>query len=75
MKRRDFVAGVLLGTTIPHAQAQQHSKVYRLALAAPSTPITEMNRSTCSAIASASSTSIPGDSALDFSARKLPVRL
>jgi putative ABC transport system substrate-binding protein len=42
MKRRDFVAGVLLAATIPHAQAQQHSKVYRLAFAAPSTPIAEM---------------------------------
>src|SRR5215475_8694858 len=42
MKRRDFVAGVLLAATIPHAQAQQHSKVYRLAFAAPSTPVNEM---------------------------------
>jgi hypothetical protein len=42
MKRRDFVTGVLLAATFPHAQAQQHSKVYRVALAAPSTPITEM---------------------------------
>jgi putative ABC transport system substrate-binding protein len=42
MKRRDFVAGVLLAATAPHAEAQQHSKVSRLALAAPSTPITEM---------------------------------
>ena len=42
MKRRDFLAGVLLAATTPHAEAQQHSKVYRLALAAPSTPITEM---------------------------------
>ena len=43
MKRRNFVAGVLLAATIPHAQAQQHSKVYRLAIAAPTTPVTEMN--------------------------------
>jgi putative ABC transport system substrate-binding protein len=43
MKRRDFVAGVLLAATIPHAQAQQRSKVYRLAIAAPTTPVTEMN--------------------------------
>jgi putative ABC transport system substrate-binding protein len=43
MKRRNFVAGVLLAATIPHAQAQQHSKVYRLAFAAPTTPVTEMN--------------------------------
>jgi putative ABC transport system substrate-binding protein len=42
MKRRDFLAGVLLAATSQHAEAQQHSKVYRLALAAPSTPITEM---------------------------------
>lgn len=42
MKRRDFLAGVLLAATTPHAEAQQHSKVYRLALAAPSTPVTEM---------------------------------
>jgi putative ABC transport system substrate-binding protein len=43
MKRRDFVAGGLLASAISKAWAQQHSKVYRLALAAPSTPITEMN--------------------------------
>src|SRR5882757_2079045 len=43
MKRRNFVAGVLLAVTIPHAQAQQRSKVYRLAIASPTTPITEMN--------------------------------
>jgi len=27
MKRRNFVAGVLLAVTIPHAQAQQRSEV------------------------------------------------
>jgi len=43
MKRRNFIAGVLLAVTIPHAQAQQRSKVYRLAIASPTTPITEMN--------------------------------
>ena len=43
MKRRNFVAGVLLAVTIPHAQAQQRSKVYRLAIAAPTTPVTDMN--------------------------------
>jgi putative tryptophan/tyrosine transport system substrate-binding protein len=43
MKRRNFVAGVLLAVTIPYAQAQQRSKVYRLAIASPTTPITEMN--------------------------------
>ena len=43
MKRRNFVAGVLLAITIPHAQAQQRSKVYRLAIASPTTPVTEMN--------------------------------
>ena len=43
MKRRNFVAGVLLAAAIPHAQAQQHSKVYRLAIAAPTTPVAEMN--------------------------------
>jgi putative ABC transport system substrate-binding protein len=45
MRRREFVAGVLLAATIPHARAEQHSKVYRLAFAAPSTPITEMKES------------------------------
>jgi putative tryptophan/tyrosine transport system substrate-binding protein len=44
MKRRDFVAGALLAVArMPHAQAQQDTKVYRLALAAPSTPVTDMN--------------------------------
>lgn len=42
MKWRNFIAGMLLVVTIPHAQAQQHSKVYRLAIAAPSTPVIEM---------------------------------
>jgi ABC-type uncharacterized transport system substrate-binding protein len=42
MKRRDFLVGVLLAATTPYAKAQQHSKVYRIALAVPSTPITEM---------------------------------
>jgi putative ABC transport system substrate-binding protein len=43
MHRRDFVAGCgLLASAIPLAWAQQRSKVYRLAFAAPSTPIAEM---------------------------------
>jgi len=42
MKRRDFIAGASLASAISITWAQQHSKVYRLALAAPSTPITEM---------------------------------
>ena len=36
MKWWNFVAGVLLAATIPQAQAQQHSQVYRLATAAAS---------------------------------------
>lgn len=43
MKRRDFVAGWVLASAIPPAWAQQRSKVYRLAIAAPTTPVTEMN--------------------------------
>ena len=42
MKRRDFIAGASLASAISKTWAQQHSKLYRLALAAPSTPITEM---------------------------------
>jgi putative ABC transport system substrate-binding protein len=42
MKRRDFLVGVSLAAATPYAEAQQHSKVYRIALAVPSTPITEM---------------------------------
>src|SRR5690348_14574433 len=42
MKRRDLVVGGLLVSAISSASAQQRLQAYRLALAAPSTPITEM---------------------------------
>ena len=42
MRRRDVIAGVLLAAAIPRAQAQQPGKVYRIALAAPTTPVSEM---------------------------------
>ena len=43
MRRRDFLAGLLLTATMPHAQAQQAGKVYRIAVVHPSNPVTEMN--------------------------------
>jgi putative tryptophan/tyrosine transport system substrate-binding protein len=42
MRRRDFAAGMVLAAAIPQAQAQQHPKVYRIALNTPTTPVIEM---------------------------------
>ena len=43
MRRRDFLAGLLLTATMPHAQAQQPAKVYRIAIVSSAAPTTDMN--------------------------------
>ena len=43
MRRRDFLAGLLLTATIQPAKAQQPGKVYRIALVHPSAPTTGMS--------------------------------
>ena len=43
MRRRDFIACLLLGATMRHAQAQQRAKVYRITIVSPTTFVTDMN--------------------------------
>ena len=43
MRRRDFVAGLLLATTMRRARAQPRSRVYRIAFVDPATPAAELN--------------------------------
>jgi putative tryptophan/tyrosine transport system substrate-binding protein len=43
MRRREFIASLLLSAVTPHVHAQQPAKVYRLAIVHPSVPVTEMN--------------------------------
>jgi putative ABC transport system substrate-binding protein len=45
VKRREFIAGLLFSAIAPHTHAQQSTKVYRLAIVHPSTPVKEMNES------------------------------
>jgi putative ABC transport system substrate-binding protein len=42
MKRREFITGLLLASTIPRAHAQQDRKVYRIAVVNPSAPVGDM---------------------------------
>ena len=42
MRRRDFLARLLLTATMPHAQTQQPGKVYRIAIVSLSAPTTDM---------------------------------
>ena len=44
MRRRTFVAGVLVATAAGRAQAQQPAKVYRIAIVYPSTPVAEQRK-------------------------------
>ena len=43
MRRREFIAGVLAASAIGRAEAQQNAKVFRLAVVAPSTPVSDMS--------------------------------
>jgi putative tryptophan/tyrosine transport system substrate-binding protein len=43
MRRRAFIAGLVCAAAISRAEAQQAGKVYRIAIAHPSYPASEMN--------------------------------
>jgi putative tryptophan/tyrosine transport system substrate-binding protein len=42
MRRREFIAGLLVAASMPHAQAQQPTKVYRIAVVSPAMPVALM---------------------------------
>jgi putative tryptophan/tyrosine transport system substrate-binding protein len=42
MKRREFIAGLLLAATMRRAKAQQTTKVYRIAIVYPSRPVSQL---------------------------------
>jgi putative tryptophan/tyrosine transport system substrate-binding protein len=42
MRRRGFIAGLLVAATMGRAQAQQTGKVYRIAIVSPATPVGEL---------------------------------
>jgi putative ABC transport system substrate-binding protein len=42
MRRREFIAGLLLAGTMQRVQAQQPAKVYRIAVVSPAVPVAEM---------------------------------
>jgi putative ABC transport system substrate-binding protein len=48
MKRREFIASLLVSAVTPHVQAQQPAKVYRLAIVSPSHPVKQMSEGTYS---------------------------
>ena len=43
MRRRAFIAGLVCTAALSRAEAQQAGKVYRIAIAHPSYPVSEMN--------------------------------
>jgi putative ABC transport system substrate-binding protein len=45
MRRRDFIAGLVVAAATGRAQAQQSAKVYRIAIVDPSVPLTGMRES------------------------------
>src|SRR5262252_4847109 len=51
MRRRDFLAGLLLATAMGRAQAQQTEKVYRIAFAHPSAPVADQNQASKGSLA------------------------
>ena len=44
MRRRDFIAGLMLAAAMGRAQAQQTGKVYRIALFNPVVPVADQNQ-------------------------------
>ena len=44
MRRRDFIAGLMFAAAMGRAQAQQTGKVYRIAFAHPTAPVTDLNQ-------------------------------
>jgi putative tryptophan/tyrosine transport system substrate-binding protein len=44
MRRRDFIAGLMFAAAMGRAQAQQTGKVYRIAFAHPTAPVTDLTQ-------------------------------
>ena len=44
MRRRDFIAGLMFAAVTGRAQAQQTGKVYRIAFAHPTAPVTDLTQ-------------------------------
>jgi putative tryptophan/tyrosine transport system substrate-binding protein len=44
VRRRDFIAGLIIAAVTARAQAQQTGKVYRIAFAHPTVPVSEQNQ-------------------------------
>jgi putative tryptophan/tyrosine transport system substrate-binding protein len=44
MRRRDFIAGLMIAAATGRAQAQQTGKVYRIAFAHPTAPVTDLTQ-------------------------------
>ncbi len=51
MRRREFIAGLLLAGTLPRAQAQQATKTYLLAIVSPSAPVADISETSNRAFA------------------------
>src|SRR6476619_1102975 len=44
MRRREFIASLMFAATMARAQAQQTGKVYRIAFAHPTVPVSDQNQ-------------------------------
>src|SRR5215471_3290488 len=51
MRRGDFIAGLTFAAAMGRAQAQQTGKVYRIALAHPTTPVADQNQASKGSLA------------------------
>src|SRR6516165_1296428 len=50
MRRRDFIAGLMVAAATGGAQAQQTGKVYRIAFAHPTVPVADINQASKGAL-------------------------
>ena len=51
MRRRDFIAGLMIAAVTRQAQAQQTGKVYRIAFAHPTVPVADQNQASKGSLA------------------------
>ena len=51
MRRRDFIAGLMIAAVTGRAQAQQTGKVYRIAFVHPTAPVADQNQASKSSLA------------------------
>ena len=51
MRRRDFIAGLMIAAVTGRAQAQQTGKVYRIAFAHPTVPVADQNQASKGSLA------------------------